>query len=78
MLGDFFRKSTYYKQRVNKRQNVEIDSSASSGGQGKCMKCVSFSCPRIEAALSVLKVSLFSFLKTIFEKEVIGRKELAF
>jgi len=35
MLGDFFRRSTDRKQRVNKEQSVEIDSAASSGDQEK-------------------------------------------
>jgi hypothetical protein len=39
VLGNFFWSSTDFKQRVNKKQNVEIDSAASSGGQGKYTKC---------------------------------------
>jgi uncharacterized C2H2 Zn-finger protein len=35
MLGNFFRRLKDYKQRVNKTQNVEINSPGSSGGQGK-------------------------------------------
>ena len=35
MLGNFFRRSTDHKQCVNKKQNVEVDSPSSSGGQGK-------------------------------------------
>ena len=35
MLGNLFRRSTDHKQRVNKKRNVEIDSPASSGDQGK-------------------------------------------
>jgi len=48
MLGNFFRCSAGHKQRVNntnsvlahvnKKHSVEIDSSASSGGQGKYVK----------------------------------------
>ena len=34
MLVDFFRGSTDRKQRVNKEQNFEIDSAASSGDRG--------------------------------------------
>jgi hypothetical protein len=34
--------------RVNKKQSVEIDRSASGGGQEKSMKWVSFSCPLLE------------------------------
>jgi hypothetical protein len=50
MLRNFFRRSTDHKQRVNKikiflecvnkKENVEIDRSASSGGQGKYKKCL--------------------------------------
>jgi hypothetical protein len=42
MLGNFFHRSTDRKERVNKKQNVEVDSAASSGGQGKYKKYVSF------------------------------------
>jgi len=35
MLGNFFQRSTAQKKRVKKKQNFEIDSAASSGGQGK-------------------------------------------
>jgi hypothetical protein len=45
--------------RLDKKQNVEIDSAASSGGKGKYMKYVSFPWPPLEAALSILNVSLF-------------------
>jgi len=48
MLSNFFRRSADHKQRVNKKQSVEIDRSASSGGQKKPMKWVSFSCPLLE------------------------------
>jgi hypothetical protein len=48
------------KQRVNKKQNTETDSSASSGDQGKYMKYVSFSWPPFAAALTILKFSFFS------------------
>jgi hypothetical protein len=62
----FSRRSTDHKQRVNKKLNVEIDSRASSGGQGKYKKHVSFPWSPLESELSVLKVNLF-LLKTIFE-----------
>jgi hypothetical protein len=59
MLANFFQRSTDYKQRVNKIQSVEIDSAASSGGQGKYLKYVSFPWTPLEAALSIRNVSLF-------------------
>jgi len=34
MLGNFFRRSTDLKQRVNKKYNVYIDSAALRGGKG--------------------------------------------
>ena len=37
MLGNFFWRSTDRKQRVNKKQNVEIASPASSGGEGNIL-----------------------------------------
>ena len=42
MLDNFFPTPPDQKHRVNKKQNVEIGSAASSGGQGKCVKCVNF------------------------------------
>jgi hypothetical protein len=42
MPDNFFRKSTDHKKPVNKKQKVEIDGAASSGGQGKYKKDVSF------------------------------------
>jgi len=39
------------------KQDVEIDSSASGGSQGKHMKHVSFAWPLPEAALSTFNVS---------------------
>jgi len=55
MLGNFFRCSAHHKQRVHRKQNVAIDSAASSGGQGK----YSFPWSALETAMSVFKVSLF-------------------
>jgi hypothetical protein len=57
MLSNSFRRSTDHKQRANKKQNVEIDSAASSGGQGNYMKYVSFPWFLLEAALSILNFS---------------------
>ena len=33
MLGNLFRRSTDHNQRVNKKENFEIDSGATTGGQ---------------------------------------------
>jgi hypothetical protein len=53
--------------RVNKKHNVPIDSFASSGGQGKYVKYVSFSWSPPEAAVPVLNVSPpFKKLKQFF------------
>jgi hypothetical protein len=52
---------------VNKKQNVEIDSHATSGGQGKYMKYVIVTWPPLEAALLTLNVVCFLKKKTIFE-----------
>jgi hypothetical protein len=51
---------------INKEQNVEIDSAASSGGQRDCITSIDFPWPPLQAALSVLSVNLFvknSFLR---------------
>ena len=45
-------------QKNIKTQNVEIDSRASSGGQGKFMKYVIFLWPPIETEISVLNIRL--------------------
>jgi hypothetical protein len=61
MLGNFFRRSTNLKQRVNEKQNVEKDSAASRGCQGKYVnENDRFPWRLLEAALSILNVSLFS------------------
>jgi hypothetical protein len=49
---------------INKKQNVEIDSATSSGGQRKCMTCIDFPWPPLQAALSVFNVGLF--VKNVF------------
>jgi len=48
-----------HKQYVNKKQNIEIDTSASSGGQGKYVEYVRFTLPPPVTAMSILNVSLF-------------------
>jgi hypothetical protein len=48
------------KQHVNKEQNVEINNSASSLGQEKYMKYVSFPWPPLEAALSIFNITFFA------------------
>ena len=58
MLGDFFWRSAENKRRVNKKQNVEIDSPAPSGGKGKYMRYVIFLWPPHEAELSIINVRL--------------------
>jgi hypothetical protein len=49
-----------------KKQDVEIDSSASSEGQGKHMKHVSFDWPLLETALSTINISFLKNLKRNF------------
>ena len=44
-----------------KNQNVENDSAASSGGQGKYVKYVNFPWPPLEAALTFFNFSLFLY-----------------
>ena len=62
MLGNLFRISTNHKRsvrkkrfqsRVNKKQNVDIDNAASTGGQGKLTYFMYFSWSPVQAALSV-------------------------
>ena len=43
----------------DKKQNVETDIPASSGGQGKGLEYVRFPWPPLEAALSIFNVSFF-------------------
>jgi hypothetical protein len=45
--------------RVVKKMKVEIDSPVSSGYQRKCMKYVSFPCPPLAAARSILTLAFF-------------------
>jgi hypothetical protein len=58
MVGNFFQRSTVRKQRVNKKQNVEIGSPASSGGEVNYTNYVTFSWPPLEAALLFFKFIL--------------------
>jgi hypothetical protein len=51
-----------HKQRVNKKENIKIESPASSTGQGKYMKYISFHWSPLVAALSIFNMS--SLLKT--------------
>ena len=61
--------------RLNKKENVEVDSPASSGDEENSVKYVSFLWPPPEAALSIFDVKLC--LKTFFEKGLMIRKETA-
>ena len=61
---------------LNKKQNVSIDSPASSRGKGKYMTYVSFPLPALEAVLSIFNV-IFFVKKLFFEKELIKTKEIA-
>ena len=80
-MVNLFWRSPYYKQRVNKKQiflahvnkkqNVEIDSSSSSGGLENCVKCVGFPWSPLETALSVCNLDLF----LIFFKEETNKNE---
>ena len=55
-----------HKQRVNKKQNVEINNSASSIGQEKYMKYVSCPWPPLEATLSIFNITVFAKKKFFF------------
>jgi hypothetical protein len=59
MLGNFFRKSTDHKLLLNKKQHFEIDSAASSEGQGTHKQFSPF-----EAALPIFK----TFVEKIWEE----------
>ena len=70
MLGNFFRRSTDRKQRVNKERNVEIDCAASSGEPKEpspSLRCRQHC--RLQTLASLLK-DLFIF----FEKGVLKNK----
>jgi hypothetical protein len=75
MFGNFLRRLTDHKQRVNKKETVEIDSPASNRGQGKYLKYFSFPCRRLRQHYQLLTLGFF--VKTIFEKELIKIKEIA-
>jgi hypothetical protein len=53
---------------VNKKQNDEIDSAASSGGQRKYMKYVNFPWPPLRAARSILNFTLFFAKNNVFRR----------
>jgi hypothetical protein len=69
MLGNFFGRSTYRKQRVNKKQIVEIYSPSASGAKGSARNMlVSFRlCLRHHCQF----LTLAFFVKNIFEKDLI-------
>jgi hypothetical protein len=75
MLGNFCWRLTDRKQRVNKK-NSEIDSAASSGGQGKYMNYVSFPWLPLETALSIFNPT-FLLKNSFLANELIGRKATA-
>jgi hypothetical protein len=75
MLSNFFRRLTEYEQRVNRKQNVAIDSPTSGSGQGKYMNNVSILSPPLESELPIFNVS--HFCKQHFEKELIETNEIA-
>jgi hypothetical protein len=66
-------RSNSFLPRLSKKHNVETDSRASSGGQGKYMKWVRFPWPPLGAALSIFNVSFF--VKNTFQNELIKTKE---
>jgi hypothetical protein len=70
MLGNFFRRPADLKQRVHRKQNVAIDSAASSGGQGK----YSFPWFTLETALSIFDVRLV-VIYFFFENMLVKTKE---
>lgn len=69
-LGNFFGSSADHKKPVHRKQNVEIGSAASSGGQGN----YSFPWPALETALSVCKVRMLNYF---FDNILVKTKENA-
>ena len=59
MLGNFFRSTNDQKKIVNKKQYAEIESDASSGGQGKYITYLSSQRLRAKAALYVFNVTIY-------------------
>jgi len=59
---------------INKKQNLEIDSATSRGGQRKCMTCIDFPWPPRQAELSVFNVRLF--VKNGVFEELLKSKEI--
>jgi hypothetical protein len=53
-----YKKIAFHQVSIREK-NVETDSLASTGGQGKYMKYVSFPWPPPEAAMSIFNVSYF-------------------
>jgi hypothetical protein len=75
MLGKFFRISTDHKQRVNKEKNIEIDSPASRGREGKYTNTLASTGLRLRQQCQFSNY-VFFFLQN-FEKELIETKEIA-
>ena len=60
MLDNLFRILTDHKQCIGKKQNVEIDSAATTGGQWKRTYVMYFPWPPMKATLPVFNVRLFA------------------
>ena len=73
MLGNFYRWSTDEKQRVNKKQNVEIDILTQMEAKGSTLNKFKVSWFPVEAALSIFNIR--RLLKTFFEKNLIKTKQ---
>jgi hypothetical protein len=61
--------------RINKTQNVEIDSPASSGGQGKYTKHVGVPWPSLEGIQQIFNGGFVSVRKQNFENEINENKK---
>ena len=67
-------RSKSFVARLNKKQNVEIDSAASSGVEGK--QIIAFLWPPLEAALPIFNIKVFDNF-FFLEKELIKAKEIS-
>jgi hypothetical protein len=59
MMGNLFRRSNVYKKIVHKEQYAEIESDASSGGQGKYITYLSFQRLPAEATLTIFNFIIY-------------------
>jgi hypothetical protein len=79
MMGNLFRRATNHNQRVNKAQNIEIYSPASSGGNWKYKKYVTFPWSLLETTSmqnhKLYKNVCFEKIRSLFQQVMMSQTD---